>query len=285
VPGIRFDYFSRTDESSLAPRLTARLAVGDHWTLKGGVGLYHQEPSFDETDSVFGNPDLHLESAVHYSAGVEWRPLEHLLIDATGFYKDLRDLVSRTDATVERGGETVPLNFDNGGEGRAYGLELLVRHELSNHFTGWLSYTLSRSERRDNGSSDYRLFDYDQTHILTLVGTYELPRNWSIGARFRLVSGKLVTPRVGAVYSADDGVYEPIYGDVNSERMPPFHQLDIRLDKKWIYDNWVLTAYLDVQNVYNHANPEGYSYNFDYSEKRVRQGLPIIPVIGIKGEF
>jgi TonB family protein len=285
VPGVRFDYFSRLDETTLQPRLTARLALGDRWTLKGGVGLYKQEPSFDETDAVFGNPALHLESAVHTSVGAEFRPIERFLIDATVFYKDLRDLVSRTDATTTRDGETVPLNYDNGGVGRAYGLELLVRRDLTDHFSGWLSYTLSRSERRDTGSSSYRLFDWDQTHIFTVLGTYELPRNWSIGARFRLVSGKLYTPRTGAVYSVDDGVYQPIYGKPNSKRMPPFHQLDLRLDKKWIYDNWVLTAYLDVQNVYNHANPEGYSYNYDYSQKSVRQGLPIIPVIGIEGEF
>ena len=285
VPGARFDYFSRVDENALQPRLTARLALGDHWTVKGGVGLYKQEPSFDETDAVFGNPALHLESAVHYSAGVEFRPIDRLLIDATGFYKDLRDLVSRTDATTTRAGETVPLNYDNGGVGRAYGLELLVRRDLTDHFSGWLSYTLSRSERRDSGASAYRLFDWDQTHILTLLGTYELPRNWSIGARFRFVSGKLTTPRTGAVYSVDDGTYQPIYGRTNSVRLPPFYQLDLRLDKKWIFENWVLTAYLDVQNVTNHANAEGYSYNYDYSQKSVRQGLPIIPVLGIQGEF
>ncbi|MCK9463316.1 MAG: TonB-dependent receptor [Proteobacteria bacterium] len=285
VPGVRFDYFSRLDETALAPRLTARLAIDDEWTVKGGVGLYHQEPSFDETDAVFGNPGLHLESAVHTSAGVEFRPLPQLTLDATVFYKSLENLVSRTDETVVRDGAIAPLNYNNGGVGRAYGLELLVRHELTNHFTGWIGYTLSRAERRDYGARDYRLFDFDQTHILTVLGTYELPRNWSIGARWRLVSGRLTTPRTGAVYNVDDGAYEATYGAVNSERMPPFHQLDIRVDKKWIFDNWVLTAYLDVQNVYNRANPEGYSYNYDSSERRVRQGLPIIPVIGIQGEF
>jgi hypothetical protein len=285
TPGLRLDYFSQVDEIAVSPRANARLKVHDQWTLKGGVGLFYQEPFFDETDETFGNPDLGLESAVHSSFGVEYRPLPHLTIDVTGFYKRLDQLVSRTDETVVRDGEVVPLNFVNGGVGRVYGMEVLLRHDLSNNFTGWLGYTLSRSERKDFGSDDYRLFDTDQTHILTVLGTYNLPRNWSLGFRWRLVSGNPSTPREGAVFVVDDGTYAPVPGAQNSERMPPFHQLDLRVDKRWIFDNWMLTAYLDIQNVYNRANPVGYSYNFDSTERRTSQSLPIIPIIGLKGEF
>jgi len=285
VPGIRYDYFSRVDQSSLAPRFNARLGVGDRWTLKGGVGLFFQEPSFDETTEGFGNPELGLEKAVHYSAGVEFKPLPHLTLDVTGFYKDLGNLVSRTEATELSGGEISPLVYDNGGVGRVYGLELLARHDFSNHFSGWVSYTLSRAERRDTGADAWRLFDYDQTHILTVLGTYHLPKNWSVGMRWRLVSGSPFTPREGAVYVVDDGMYAPVYGDANSRRLPAFHQLDIRIDKRWVFDNWMLTAYLDLQNAYNQQNVTGYSYNYDSTQSRARQSLPILPVIGLKGEF
>jgi TonB family protein len=285
IPGLRYDYFSRVDEGALSPRLTLRYALHDQWTLKGGVGLFYQEPSFDETSPIFGNPDLGLESAAHYSAGVEYRPLKQLSFDVTLFYKDLFDLVSRTSETVERDGEIVPLNFNNGGVGRVYGAELLIRHEPANNFSGWISYTLSRAERRDFGADDFRLFDHDQTHIFTAVGSYRLPKNWTIGLRYRLVSGRLYTPRIGSVYNADRASYEPIPGETNSRRMPMFHQLDLRIDKTWVFNNWMFTAYLDLQNAYNRANPEGYSYNVDSSEKRVRSGLPIIPIIGLKGEF
>jgi len=285
IPGLRYDYFSRVDEGALSPRLVLRLGLNDQWTLKGGVGFFYQEPPFDETDAVFGNPDLGLESATHYSAGVEFSPLEYLSFDVTLFYKNLHDLVSRTTETVIEDGEITPLNFNNGGTGRVKGIELLVRHRLANNFSGWISYTLSRAERKDYGADDYRLFDFDQTHILTFVGNYQLPKNWSIGARYRLVTGRLYTPRVGSVFNSDRGVYEPIPGETNSDRMPMFHQLDLRIDKRWIFESWIFTAYLDIQNAYNRTNPEGYRYNFDSSEKQVRSGLPIIPVIGIKGEF
>lgn len=285
IPGLRYDYFSRVAKQAVAPRFTLRYAPHEQWTLKGGVGLFYQEPSFDETSDVFGNPNLGLESAVHYSAGVEYQPLKQLTIDVTGFYKDMNHLVSRTSEVVEQDGELVPVNFNNGGSGRVYGAEFLVRHEPANNFSGWISYTLSRAERRDYGDTGYRLFDQDQTHIFTAVGSYLLPKNWTIGVRYRFVSGRLQTPRIGSVYNSDRNAYEPIFGETNSERLPPFHQLDLRIDKTWIFNNWMFTAYLDVQNAYNHANPEGYSYNVDASERRVRAGLPILPIIGIKGEF
>ena len=87
-----------------------------------------------------------------------------------------------------------PLIYDNGGTGRVYGMELVARHDFTNNFTGWLAYTLSRAERRDSGETEDRLFDFDQTHILTVVGSYLLPRNWQVGGRFRLVSGNPITP-------------------------------------------------------------------------------------------
>ncbi|MDJ0762529.1 MAG: TonB-dependent receptor [Myxococcota bacterium] len=285
IPGIRFDYFSLVGEVAYAPRLVARLMLSDQWTLKAGIGRFFQEPSFDEVDEVFGNPDLGLESAIHYSAGVEYRPFGHLTLDVTGFYKVLDNLVSRTSQTLERDGETQPLNFNNGARGRVYGLEVLLRHDFHQNLSGWISYTLSRAERRDYGAKNYRLFDFDQTHILSVLGTYALPRNWSIGLRWRLVSGNPQTARVGSVYVVDDGTYEAISGTPNASRLPRFHQLDLRIDKRWIFDTFMLTAYLDLQNAYNRANPVGTTYNYDFTEKGVQQSLPIIPILGIKGEF
>ncbi len=144
---------------------------------------------------------------------------------------------------------------------------------------------MSRSERRDSGSSEYRLFDFDQTHILTLLGSYNLPKNWSIGARFRLVSGNPTTPIVGSVYDADADQYIRVTGEANSVRQLPFHQLDVRVDKRWIYDRWTLNAYLDLQNVYNRMNPEGVTYSYDFSEEAIITGLPLLPSFGIRAEF
>ena len=286
LPGARFDYLAFAKEYVTQPRLTARWSIVEPFTVKGGVGLFSQDPTPDEVNKDFGNPNLKSQKAWHYSAGFEYKPRPHLTIDLTGFYKDIYNLVSRTDEVVMDGqGMMRPLRYNNSGKGRAMGLELMVRHDFTNNFSGWLAYTLSQSKRLDAADPNWRLFDFDQTHILAVVGSYQLPRNWLIGGRFRLVSGNPITPVTGAVYNAANDRYYPSYGEVNSERLPFFHQLDLRVDKRWIYNGWILNVYLDIQNVYNRSNTEDFDYNFNYRQSNPQQGLPILPILGIKGEY
>ena len=284
LPGLRLDYFSDISQLTVGPRLTMRYQLREVLAFKAGVGLFYQEPAFDQVDRNFGNPALKAERAIHYSAGVEWQPREHLTLDVTGFYKDFGNMVSPTTATVERDGVLTELRYDNNGVGRAYGAEVVARYQ-SSKLTAWLAYTLSRSERRDSGSRADRLFNFDQPHILTAFGTYRLPHDWEIGGRFRLISGSPTTPITGSVYSAIADRYYPVFGPKYSERMPLFAQLDLRVDKRWIFKRWILDTYIDVQNVLNRANPEAIQYNFDFTKRQVRQGLPVYPIIGIRGEF
>ncbi|MCX7959322.1 MAG: ligand-gated channel protein, partial [Deltaproteobacteria bacterium] len=124
-----------------------------------------------------------------------------------------------------------------------------------------------------------------QTHILTLVSLFKLPKNWDIGFRFRLVSGNPTTLLKGGVYMSDYNSYIPVYDSVNNERMPVFHQLDLRVDKKFVFDKWILSGYIDIQNVYNHRSIEGVIYNYDYTQRQWLEGLPVIPSFGFKAEF
>ncbi|MBI5607861.1 MAG: ligand-gated channel protein, partial [Deltaproteobacteria bacterium] len=127
---------------------------------------------------------------------------------------------------------------------------------------------------------------WDQTHILTLLGSYKLPDNWEVGLRFRYVTGNPRTPVVTAVYNEQTDTYTRVQSpNILSERLPGFHQLDVRIDKKFVFDNWLLNVYLDVQNAYNHGNPENIQYNYDATQYTYATGLPIIPSLGIRGEF
>jgi hypothetical protein len=117
------------------------------------------------------------------------------------------------------------------------------------------------------------------------VASYLLPRNWQVGARFRLVSGNPMTPVVSSVYNASSDRYDPVYGAVNSDRNPAFHQLDLRIDKRWIYRSYIFGAYLDIQNTLNRTNPEGTNYNFDYSESETNGSVPIVTILGLRAEF
>jgi hypothetical protein len=186
---------------------------------------------------------------------------------------------------VERDGQLVPERLNNDGTGRIYGFELLARRALTERFFGWVAYTFSRSQRRDRPGVPLRLFDNDQTHVLTVIGSYKLPAGWDVGARFRFSSGNPLTPITGARRDDLTDVFIPTFGAVNSQRLPNFHQLDLRVDKNFIFDRWSLDLYVDLTNAYNNPAKEGVLYNYNYSESAFLEGLPILPIIGAKGSF
>ncbi len=285
VPGVRADYYSLVEEVGFDPRITARFAWTDALTLRAGVGRVHQQPELDETVRPYGNPNLSLIAANHYAVGAAYKPYDFLSADLTLFYKDLQDVVASTEEVDVVEGVATPRVYDNDGRGRAYGAEVLIRAERHRGFEGWLSYTLSRAERTDGGAGSSRLFDYDQTHILTMVGTYHFGPTWSVGARWRYVSGRPTTPLLGGVWRAERDSFEAIPGAVNSSRLPAFHQLDLRVDKRWVFELWQLTAYLSLSNVYNRANAEDVGYNYDYTKQQNVSGLPLLPIFGMKGQF
>ena len=68
-------------------------------------------------------------------------------------------------------------------------------------------------------------------------------------------------------------------------RLPLFHQLDVRVDKVWTFPRWHLTAYLDIQNIYNYQAPEGQTYNYNFTQSAYVRGLPILPILGLRGEL
>lgn len=210
---------------------------------------------------------------------------EALFIDVTGFYKRLTDMISPSEELVERNGETVQERLANTGTGNIWGAEVLLRHNLSNNFFGWISYTLSFSERQDKPGDPVRPFSFDQTHIFTIIGSYKFPDNWQVGLRWRYTTGNPYTPRSRGAYISDSDDYEAVPAATNSARIDPFHQLDLRVDKSWIFDTWILNAYIDIQNVYYNANPEAVTNNFDFTQSGFVEGLPILPSFGVRGQF
>jgi TonB family protein len=276
VPGLRFDYYGYVGEYSIDPRLSTRYEVTDTTTAKWGVGIYSQPPIYYEAIPGFTNPDIKPFYALHTSIGVEQQLSSELEVGVEGFYKRLIDRIVSTP-----GGH--PPRLVNDGVGRIYGAELSAKYQSRDTY-GYLAYTLSHSERRDR-NGPWRLFEKDQTHILSVVMSHKLGRGWEAGARFRLVSGDPDTPVVGAVYDAGIDQYRPLHGPIFSEREPLFHQLDLRVEKQWSFSDWSLAAYLDVQNAYNAKHIEGTDYSFDYSESRGIEGMPIFPNLGIRGEI
>jgi hypothetical protein len=141
--------------------------------------------------------------------------------------------------------------------GRAYGLEALVRRQAKSGLYGWLSYTLSRSERYKDGT--WAPYDFDRTHLVNLVAGLLLPRNWDVGVRFQYQSGKPATTTYG----------------YNTARTSGYDRVDIRVDKRAVYRGWLLDFYVDIINAA--LLPE-----------ELTPGVTIryvLPTVGLRGRF
>ncbi len=265
----------------LEPRVSARLAVAPRLALLAAAGLYSQPPDPADLSAVFGNPTLGPSSADHASFGEALRLSPGLSLEAIGFYKWMSGLAVRDPSPTPKLAQALLEE----GVGRAYGMQILLRQQPWHGLFGWVAYTISRSERRDTPGGSFRLFDYDQPHVLTIVGTKELGP-WSVGARFRFATGLPRTPVTGAFYDAKDDVYQPTFGPQNSIRLPSFWQLDLRVDRSFrLPHDLRLLVYLEGLNVTNRSNGEEYIYNVDYTRRGIVAGLPAVAVLGARVEL
>ncbi|AKT40092.1 TonB-dependent receptor domain-containing protein [Chondromyces crocatus] len=296
IPGLRFEPYvisgSRrtpregdtpsighaTADIVLEPRLAITADLSPRVRVKAAYGLYHQPPQPEDLSAVFGSPLLSTASAHHVLVGALYRLTTTLSTELTAFYSASSGLPARSPLPAPLLAEALVPD----GRGRAYGVQILVRKEIASGFFGWITYSLMRSERQDRPASRVRLFDYDQTHVLTAVATYELGWGVELGARFRLASGMPRTPVVGATYDAQRDLYQPVFGPQNTERIPAFVQLDARAAKRFRFGSTELEIYLDVQNVTHRSNPEEIVYSYDYGEKGFITGLPILPSLGAR---
>ncbi|MGD0525251.1 MAG: TonB family protein [Polyangiaceae bacterium] len=274
VPGMRLDYTDSTKSWDFAPRIVVRQDVTSEprTTIKGGIGLFAQPPQAQETNSVFGMSGLTSNRAIHYDLGVERVFTPHIEASLEGFYKQLDNL-------VEPG-------LGNTGSGVVYGAETLIRYKPDERFFGWIAYTLSRSLRRDEPGAPLRIFEYDETHVLTVLGSYRIGRGWELGMRYRLSSGYMYTPNAYGFYDENIGAYLPLSAyPADGSRLPLFHSLDVRVDKTWAFGWGKLSAYLDILNIYNQGNVDGLTYDYNYTHMAYANDLPIIPSLGMRVEY
>jgi len=263
------------------PRLSAAYRATHKLTFTAGAGIYGQPPTVEDLSPVFGNPNLSSSSAIHASGGGSYKLTGTLVFEVVGFYKRLYDLVARSGLPSPPVGQSLQQT----GIGHSYGGQALLRQELAKGFFGWFTYSLIRSERKDRPTSNWRLFDYDQTHVLALLASYEITRGFLAGARFRYTTGAPRTPVAGAYFNATSQQYEPIFGAQNSIRLPGFYSLDVRLEKAFVLRRLKFNVFADVQNVTNRKNPEEIIYSADYSQRSYITGLPVLAVAGMRMEF
>jgi TonB family protein len=295
VPGVRFEPYITTtnkitpppvgspnigyshEDAVIEPRISVRYAFTPRITAKAAFGIYHQAPQPEDLSSKFGTPTLALSTARHYLAGGVLQLTETLSIETTAFYAEQENLATRSESESPLTGHAL----EQQGIGHSYGTQFLLRQQTLGRFFGWVSYSILRSERKDAPDKDWRLFDYDQTHVLTAVGSYDLGRGFEVGLRFRYATGYPRTPVIQVSYDASTLTSEPKFGLHNSVRIPPFVSLDVRFAKRFRFGGKTeAEVYLDVQNVTNHSNPEEIVYDPTYTQRGYITGFPILPVLG-----
>jgi len=266
--------------SAFAPDL--RFAVGyklaDPTRVTLTAGLVHQSPPEDESADGFGNPDLLPERSAYVNLGLSQRFGDLVSVELQGFVKSLDQLVAQT----ERGASAF---YDNAGVGTVFGAEALVRlqHPIVD---GWVAYTLSRSRRTDRPGEPERFFSFDQTHVLAVVVGVQLGRGWRFGTRLRYSTGNPFTPLEPAYFDAGADVWIPRAAAAPlSGRASSFFQLDVRIDKTWLFDTWKLDLYLELNNATNQANTEAIGYTDDFRERDDIESLPLIPSLGVRASF
>ncbi len=305
IPGLRYDYYSHLKHNgSIVPefwnyesfnnergisgdpslRVTGRYEFKEDHTAKFAIGNYTQtpQPNGMTIHKDYGDPFMSTTKAAHYVLGYEWQITDLIHLDVQGYFNRQWDVPRSSDSTDLDQSRL----WYNDGKRRMMGIEIMLRHDQSERFFGWISYSLSHSEVYDNLGQKYVLFDDDEPNHLEVVGSWHLRRDWDIGFRARYVTGKPETPIKKVKYYENFQIYIPEYGEPNSVRVNPFFQIDVRVDKKWVFDKWMFSIYLDMQNLsyFIYKSPEFTIYNFDYSDKQTISNI-FFPALGFRAEF
>jgi hypothetical protein len=248
----------------LDPRLGTRVAASRHVTWVTTFGVSHQPPSLfvPIPGLTLGRLNSGLQTSIQASQGAEVTLPLDVTVTATAF---LHDYLGLTDATATCLGNGTDISRGSNDcladrvRGRAFGVELLARRDLTKRLTGWVSYTLSRTTRETHGlivpsatfagapgvpapspSLQEIPSEFDRTHVLNVIGALDLGKGWRAGARVLLYTGRPYSPQV-------EGVPVPPF---NSLRLPAFYRLDVRLEKRWrAFGNGQLAFVIEGMNV------------------------------------
>jgi hypothetical protein len=252
---------------NLEPRLAVKYEVTDESSVKA---------SYNRTAQY-----LHLVSNTAAATPLDiWTPVTNNILPqiadqvALGYFRNFKNNMYETSVEVYYKNMQNQLDYiDNSslllnkyleadllqGKGRAYGLELFIKKNKGK-FTGWISYTLARTERKVNGLSknEWYLSRYDRPHNLNVTASYEVNKRWTFGGNFVLMSGTPATyPNVKYEiqgYTVTDNTTEKR----NNFRNTLYHRLDLSATwtpkkndrRKRFKSNWVFSVY----NVYNRKN-------------------------------
>jgi hypothetical protein len=273
--GVRMDGadFAETASNPLnqiSPRVSFSYQLKPNLFATANAGIYYQKPAytvlgFQDNEGVLVNRenDVRFIRNSQLIAGIEFVvPEKNRRFTAEAFYKRYNNYPS----SIRNGIALANLGADFGvignepvasnAEGRAYGIEFLAQQRLFNNFYGIAAVTLVRSEFTNPNTEGFIPSSWDNKFIVSLTAGKRFGNNWEIGGRWRFLGGTPYTPfnaEESALISNWDLRGQPVFDftQINAIRLPAFHQLDLRLDKKYYFKNWNFNWYVDIQNAYN----------------------------------
>ncbi|MEO6188996.1 MAG: TonB-dependent receptor, partial [Saprospiraceae bacterium] len=247
------------------PRIVFNYGLNDNSSLKGGVTVASQYIHLVSNSGSTLPTDIWVPSSqlvkpqigIQYSIGYYRNFLnDEVETSMEVYYKDLHHQLDYKESYIEDFSAEVENEFVT-GKGRAYGLELFIAKKKGT-LTGWLGYTLSRTERWFDKIENGRVFRavYDRPHDFTAVANYQLSKKWNVSSSFIYSTGRAFTP-IKSLFIIDARPNVE-YGPRNSQRLEDYHRMDIA----FVYDNkdtkasnfhssWAFSIY----NLYNRKNP------------------------------
>ncbi len=250
--------------------------------IKFGLGNYNQFPKqpISSYEDIYVRHVIPTTKAAHYTSGYELQLSEKLEIDVQAYYNRRWNLPYLIDATN-------PQSQVYTGKGKSKGIELLLKRGRTEHFEGWLAYSLSHSEEKT--FADYVPTDNDQTQNIQVVGTFYFPKKWEIGTRGLYTTGNPYTP-IDSIYpiQAENGTtsYALARGEQNSVRRDPSVQFNFRVSKSFVKTRRTTEIYLDCGNILYPLYKTAEFHSFDASKGTVTEYYePPIPSLGVKVSF
>lgn len=257
VAGLRNDYYTLSSKAVFDPRLSVVYRISENSFIKGATGIYHQNPALQYF--VQGNTtSIEPEQAIHYILGYEYNRENDYILRIESYYKDYSNLISFD-----------PYNYLTAsiGTGTAKGVDVFLKVRLKPKFNGWISYAYTDSKRKQYDAAKLTPADYDITHSVSVVCTYNVTDRLTVGASYKISTGKPYTPVSGSMFDPLNNVYIPIYTDRNSERFPTYQRVDLNAQYIFALFNRFAVAFFALNNLFNTSNLYQYNYNYDYSNR------------------
>lgn len=285
--GIRIDDDSYTTGKKELLNLSPRIALGykltQKWKVNATAGRYFKIPPYTilgyQDNDVFVNKNTRYIQSDHLGLGLERFLGSASSVSLEGFYKFYSNYpvsVSDQVSLANKGADFEVLGNEEVvsiGKGRTYGLEFFYQKKLTNRFYGVFSYTYFMSEFTGFNTSLYTSSLWDSRHLASFTGGYQFKRNWELSIRYRFAGE---TPYVPVDINATTLTYPQIvldYTAIGNDRLGAFHQVDLRIDKKWNLKKLSINFYFEIQNLLAQNTPAP----SDYILERDDQGEIVQP--------